>query len=106
MQMNDFMLMLAKIVISVCVALITAYAVPYIKTLKEDARYASVLEMIEIAVRAAEQVIKGEGQGALKKAEVVKFVSEWLERKGIGMSDGEIDQIVEFCVYQLKQDQK
>ena len=104
MQMNDFMLMLAKIVISVCAALITAYAVPYIKTLKEDARYASVLEMIEIAVRAAEQVIKGEGQGALKKSEVVKFVSEWLASKGIEIREDQIDQLIEAAVYEMKQE--
>lgn len=104
MQMDEFTMLLAKIVISVCAALITAYVVPYIKTLKEDARYASVFEIIEIAVRAAEQVIKGSGQGALKKSEVVKFVSEWLERKGIGIMEDELDQLIEAAVFQMKQE--
>ena len=104
MQMDEFTMMILKVVISVCAALITYYVVPYIKALKEDARYQSVIEMIEIAVRAAEQVIRGEGQGALKKAEVVKFVSEWLERNGIGIMEDQLDQLIEAAVYAMKQE--
>jgi LL-H family phage holin len=100
--MDEFTMMILKIVIAVCAAVITYYVVPYIKTLKEDARYAAVLEMIEIAVRAAEQVIKG--NGALKKSEVVKFITDWTERNGINISEDQLDQLIEAAVYDLKQE--
>lgn len=103
MQMDEFTMVVLKIVVSVCAALITAYVVPYIKTLREDARYASSVEMIEIAVRATEQVLKTE-QGVYKKADVVKFVSEWLERKGIRITEDELDQLIEAAVYAMKQE--
>ena len=103
MQMDELTMMILKIVISVCAALITYYVLPYIKSLKDDARYASALEMIDVAVRAAEQVLKTE-QGAFKKAEVVKFVSEWLNRKGIGIMEDELDQLIEAAVYAMKQE--
>jgi hypothetical protein len=58
--------------------------------------------MIEIAVRAAEQVIKG--NGALKKSEVVKFITDWTQRNGINISEDQLDQLIEAAVYDLKQE--
>ena len=102
MQMDEFTMMILKIVIAVCAAIITYYVVPYIKTLKEDARYAAVLEMIEVAVRAAEQVIKG--NGALKKSEVVKFMTDWTQRNGINISGDQLEKLIESSVYEMKQE--
>lgn len=102
--MNEMTFLLLKIVVAVCTILITAYVIPYLKTLKEDKRYASVIDMIELAVRAAEQTITGPGQGKLKKAEVIRFVSEWLNRSGIGIMEDELDQLIEAAVYQMKQE--
>lgn len=104
MQMDNVTMMILKLVISVCAALITAYAVPYLKTLKNDARYERMLDMVALAVRAAEQTITGSGQGAVKKAEVIKFVSEWLYGKGINITEDELDQLIEAAVYQMKQE--
>lgn len=104
MQMDNMTMMILKLVISVCAALITAYAVPYLKTLKNDARYERMLDMVALAVRAAEQTITGSGQGAVKKAEVIKFVSEWLYGKGINITEDELDQLIEAAVYSMKQE--
>ena len=104
MQMDNVTMMILKLVISVCAALITAYAVPYLKTLKNDARYERMLDMVALAVRAAEQTITGQGQGAVKKAEVIKFVSEWLYGKGINITEDELDQLIEAAVYSMKQE--
>lgn len=104
MQMDNLTMMILKLVISVCAALITAYAVPYLKTLKNDARYERMLDMVALAVRAAEQTITGSGQGAVKKAEVIKFVSEWLYGKGINITEDELDQLIEAAVYSMKQE--
>lgn len=101
--MNEITFMILKIVISVCAALVTVYVVPYLKTLRQDKRYASLMDMVEIAVKAAEQTISAPHEGKLKKAEVEMFVSDWLESKGIKITSEELDKLIECAVYQLKQ---
>ena len=103
--MNELTFDLLKIVISVCAAIITVYAVPYLKTLKEDRRYAQILEMVDVAVRAAEQTIKGSGKGMEKKKEVENIIYAWLMEKGIEITPEQINQLIECAVYQLKQEQ-
>lgn len=104
MQVDELTMMVLKIVISVCAALITAYVVPYINTLKEDTRYSTVLNMIGLAVRAAEQTITAPGQGSLKKATVIAFMTKWLGGKGIVVSDDDLSELIEAAVYQMKRD--
>lgn len=101
--MDDITMILLKVVISVCAALITAYVLPYIKTLKDDARYAKVIEVVELAVRAAEQVIRDPKSGQIKKARVLKVVRKWLGEHNIDISEDEIDQLIESAVYAMKQ---
>lgn len=103
--MNEITFDILKVVISVCAALITVYAVPYLKTLKDDKRYAQLLEMIGVAVRAAEQTIKGAGKGVEKKKEVENIIYAWLMEKGIEITPEQINQLIECAVYQLKQEQ-
>ena len=103
--MNELTFDLLKIVISVCAAIITVYAVPYLKTLKEDRRYAQILDMVDVAVRAAEQTIKGAGKGMEKKQEVENIVHAWLLEKGIEITPEQINQLIECAVYQMKQEQ-
>ena len=103
--MNELTFDMLKIVVSVCAAIITVYAVPYLKTLKEDRRYAQILDMVEVAVRAAEQTIKGAGKGVEKKKEVENIIYTWLMEKGIEITPEQINQLIECAVYQMKQEQ-
>lgn len=103
--MNELTFDMLKIVVSVCAAIITVYAVPYLKTLKEDRRYSQIVEMVEVAVRAAEQTIKGAGKGVEKKKEVENIIYAWLMEKGIEITPEQINQLIECAVYQLKQEQ-
>lgn len=103
--MNELTFDMLKIVVSVCAAIITVYAVPYLKTLKEDRRYAQILDMVEVAVRAAEQTIKGAGKGVEKKKEVENIIYAWLMEKGIEITPEQINQLIECAVYQMKQEQ-
>lgn len=104
--MNELTFDLLKIVISVCAAIITVYAVPYLKTLKEDKRYGQIVDMVEVAVRAAEQTIKGAGKGVEKKKEVEDIIFEWLLDRGLELTltPEQINQLIECAVYQLKQE--
>lgn len=102
-NMNEITLDALKIVVSICAALVTVYVVPYLKTLKDDKRYASLIEMVEVAVLAAEQTI-GDGQGAVKKSEVIDFVTRWMEDRGIYITQEQLSQLIEAAVYQMKQE--
>ena len=103
--MEDVTFMILKIVVSVVSALIAAYLIPYIKAKIADVKYANLVEMVQVAVYAAEQTIKGSGQGKIKKEEVVLFVTDWLNAHGIRISSEEIDALIEASVYAMKQTQ-
>jgi len=101
--MNDITFMILKIVISICAALVTVYLIPYIKTLKEDKRYGQLLDMVEVAVKAAEQSLKNES-GEFKKSEVLSYVAKWMQENGIKVTQEQLDQLIECAVYQMKQE--
>ena len=104
--MNDITFMILKIVISVCAALITAYVIPYLRTLKNDRRYAAVIDMVALAVRAAEQTIHESGMGAVKKEQVIALVQDWMREQGYDMSYDQLSSLIEACVYQMKKEAK
>lgn len=101
--MNEMTFDILKMIVSACAALITAYVVPYLKVLEEDRKYKSFVDMVEVAVRAAEQTIKGTGKGAEKKKKVEDFVCAWLSEKGIKIESEQLNQLIECCVWQMKQ---
>lgn len=102
--MNDLLFDVLKIVVTVATALISIYVVPLLKEKLADAKYTRLLEMVEIAVRAAEQTIQGSGQGKYKKEEVISFVSSWMFKHGIIITEEQLDNLIEAAVYQLKQE--
>ena len=101
--MNDVTFAILKIVVSICAALVTVYLIPYIKTLREDKRYAQALDIVQTAVRAAEQSLKNE-TGEFKKSEVLTYVCHWLEINGIKVEMEQLDKLIECAVYQMKQE--
>ncbi len=103
--MNDVTFMILKIVVGVCVALITAYVVPYLNTLRSNMRYAGMLDIISIAVRAAEQQI-GSGLGMTKKERVMDFTSDWLARQGVEIKLEQLSELVEAAVYTMNNETK
>ena len=104
--MNDITFNILKIVFSVATVLVSVYVIPLLKAKLQEINNGRILEMVDIAVRAAEQTIKGSKQGALKKDEVMKYVTDWMFIHGISISQDQLDQLVEACVYQLKQEAK
>lgn len=92
---------LVKIVVGICVALVTKFLIPYLKTLREDARWLRLINMVETAVEAAEQIVKEPGSGAEKKKMVLSFVSDWLTKQGISVTEDELDKLVEAAVKKM-----
>ena len=96
--MSDITFTVLKIVISVCVTLITAYAIPYLKKQMETEQGAALLDFIDVAVRAAEQTLEG---GKIKKEWVVTFVTNWLNQNGVKISEDQLDKLIEAAVYSM-----
>lgn len=101
--MNDITFNILKIIFSICVALVTVYLIPYIKSMCEDKKYKALVDMVAVAVRAAEQTFRQSGMGAQKKEEVVNFISEYMTTHGLSISSYQLDQLIECAVYQMKQ---
>lgn len=59
-------------------------------------RSSEVMRWVEVAVRAAEQIYNGSGQGKEKFA----YVSEWISKK-FKISEADLKNIIESAVYEL-----
>lgn len=99
--MNDITFIILKLVVSVVAALIAYYVIPILKSKIKEDKYAELLSIIEIAVKAAEQTIKGSKMGAVKKEDVIIFVTEWANKHGITISQDQLDKLIEAAVYEL-----
>lgn len=97
--MNDTIQVIVRFVFLAAFLLISGIVLPYIKTLKDFKEMDLIVKTINMAVKAAEQTIKGSGKGQLKKAEVKEVVNAWLSKVGITVSDELIDVIIEDAVY-------
>lgn len=107
--MNDLTFNILKIVISVAIALITTYLVPFLKEKFKEAKNKELTQAIEIAVRAAEQTFKESGMGKAKKDDVLNYILAWLTKNGIKITDTqleEIDRIIEAAVFDLNNKEK
>lgn len=99
--MSEIAFNILAMVISVCCALIAAYILPYLRNKLNDEKYGQLLEMINIAVRAAEQIYKESGMGKIKKEQVIAIVTSWMNEHGISISTAQLDQLIEAAVYEL-----
>ena len=100
--MNDLTFNILKIVVAVATVFVSAYVIPLLREKLHDSKYQRLLEMVEIAVRAAEQTIKADG--SVKKDQVIEFVSFYMTQHGIDITHDQLDQLVECAVYNLKQE--
>ena len=78
-------------------AIITAVIVPYIKSRTTAQQQEAIDAWVRIAVTAAEQIYRGSGRGAEKKA----YVLNWLAERGVTLDEDRIDALIEAAVYEL-----
>ena len=96
--MSELLWDILKIVISAALTIVTLYLIPYLKSQAKSKQMEEVLTIVEAAVQAAEQTLK---DGVVKKHDVIEFVTTWLGRKGITVSEEELDRLVESAVYAM-----
>lgn len=79
-------------------AVISAVVLPLIRAKFNEQQLRNARVWVTVAVEAAEQIYKGTGRGADKKA----FVLEFLDQKGLKVDLSSIDNLIEAAVLELK----
>lgn len=87
-------------VIALIAAVISAFLVPWIKANTTAKQQEQMLDWVEIAVNAAEQLYKGSGRGEEKKEYVMQFLAD----KGYTADLNEIEAAIEAVVLQFNID--
>lgn len=85
------------VVLSIVSVLVTGVLVPLLKEKYGKEKALSVMEAVDIAVKAAEQIYKETGQGNLKK----QYVLMRLNEQGFKVTEKELDDMIEASVLEL-----
>ena len=104
--MNDLTFNILKIVLAVSAAIITSYLVPFIKNSIESSKRNTLNDIVKTAVEAMEQVIKESGKGAVKKQQVIAFVSAWANEHKINITEDQLDKLIEAVVFEMNKERK
>ena len=99
--MNDVLFEILKAVLVLAVILLFRYAIPYVKALVENTKYAWLVKWVELSVKSAEQTILGDKSGAEKKAIVTEFIRGLLINKNISISDEQLNTLIESAVFEM-----
>ena len=106
--MHEYMIDILVFIITVLGIIITRTVIPYIKSLIKDSEYATIYEVVETAVKAAEQSYKKIPKaGKTKKNEVVHYVTNWINNKGIrlNLTEDDLDRLIEAAVYAMNNEE-
>lgn len=82
---------------AVIAVLITVYLIPWIKSRTTEQQREEINAWVKIAVMAAEQLYKGEGQGEAKK----QYVLDFLAGKGLTLDMDMINNMIEAAVLEI-----
>jgi hypothetical protein len=95
--MNNVVYQIATLIISLIGVVLTSLVVPLVKT-KVNKNKLTIAEMwVNVAVAAAEQIFSAPQQGTNKKIYVIEF----LNSKGITLTEEELNVLIEAAVYEL-----
>lgn len=101
--MNEVSFSILKIVVSVSVALITAFLIPYLKTKINRETQEQIAEVVSVAVKAAQQTMQG---GTVKKETVMDYATRWAALHNIKVTKEQIEQLLESAVFAMKHGDK
>lgn len=96
--MNDIIFGLLQAILVAMVTAIARYLIPGLIQSLKHGKYALAAEIVESAVRAAEQMIRESGKGEEKYTMVLKIAHEILPRYGISITDEQISVLIESAV--------
>lgn len=99
--MSEYVTVLLEALIALAVAVVIRYLIPYIKAITENQKYNTLVEIVTVAVKAAEQTVRESGQGKLKKAQVIAFMNSYLREHKIQVTEAMLDRLIEAAVRTL-----
>lgn len=85
------------VVLSIISVLITGVLIPYLRQRGLQTKAINIINAVETAVKAAEQIYSDSNQGNLKK----EYVLRRLQEQGIKLSEKELDDMIEASVLEL-----
>lgn len=86
-------------IITLAVALVTAFLIPYIKGKISEEKYAEIQTWVTVAVEAAEMIYVGTGRGAEKK----EYVLQFLAKKGYSLDIDSLEALIEAAVLGIQE---
>lgn len=99
--MNNIVYSILYIAVVVIAAVIARFIVPLIKGALSKQENQYIADIVKTAVWAAEQTVKGAGQGEVKKEQVVIKVRAWLYERGINITESQLDSLIEAAVFEM-----
>ena len=96
--MNELLFNIFQVVMISAILAILHYFIPYVTGALRAHDYNFAADLVETAVRAAEQTITGHGRGDEKFDFVVKYIHEQMTRYGIGLTEDQVVQLIEAAV--------
>ena len=88
---------LFEAIITLIVALISAFLIPYIKSKVSAEKLETIKKWVKVAVQAAEMLYRDSGMGEQKKAYVIEF----LNSKGYDLDTDTLSNLIESAVLEL-----
>lgn len=100
--MDDIIVKIIELVITIVVLLIGRYAIPYFKSKVGENNYQLILKWAITFVTAAENMILGEKTGEEKRELVTRWIKEKAGELGIKLTDEQVRTILESALAQAK----
>ena len=84
--------------ITLLVAVITTFLIPYLRTKVDADNWALLVKIVGVAVNAAEQLFVGSGRGDEK----LIYVLDYIKKQGYDVEDETIRAIIEDAVFKIE----
>ena len=98
---NDLFIKIVGAVITIVISLVSAYVLPAIKSNIAEKDMQTIIHMIEVAVRCADQIYTAE-EWRQKKAYVKAFIVELVDKNlHIKLTEQDIDNLIEGIVNEI-----
>lgn len=101
MSINELLNIIVQAIVIMTGAILIRYAAPLLVQMLRSHNYMLAADIVETAVQAAEQTIRGYHRGEERYMYAIERIRRALEEKGISIPQEQINQMIEAAVYAL-----
>lgn len=102
--MNDLIFKILTAFVYVFFAALVRYAIPWITSKVKSTKYELLSVIVEDAVKAFEQTITGEGEGARRKDLVIDYVTKACKKYNIPIDPSQLEILIESAVHAMNEE--